>query len=337
MNLYVSTSNMNKKYKDLSQACKDRKLGHVQTKSAAVKMVLVNGYTRGQVAEVFEVTESTVYYWIARYEKNGIVGLEDQPRSGRPPKVSDETLKKLMKEQEPTFPLEMKNIVKEKTGVEYHGDSLRYRMRKFNWSPKVAQISYAHRATTKEIKKVQRARSKEISRLRKRGYTIFSMDQSTISRATLKGRVFWSERGISIFVPTTNSGKKIVIFGAIGENGEQYFELHERANNQSMMEFMDGFVKRYKKSGWILDQAPWHTSPKIIAHAKKIGLELLFLPTAVPELNAIEEYWHQLKRKIKVGIYYETFEDMEAAVLDYLANTQHNLDILKYFHREIVT
>ncbi len=202
----------------------------------------------------------------------------ERPTSyGRPPKVSDEILEKLIDEQKPTFPLEMKSIVKEKTGVEYHGDSLRYRMRKLDRSSKVAQIYYAHRATTREIKKVQRARSKEISRLRKRGYIIFSMDQSTTSRATLKGRVFWAERGVEIFVPTTNSGKKkIVIFGAIGENGEQYFELHERANNQTMMKFMDGFIKRHKKSGWILDQAPWHTSPKIIAHAKKIGLELLF-------------------------------------------------------------
>ncbi len=138
MNLYVSASNMNKKYRDLSQACKDRKLGHVQVKSTAVKMVLVNGYTREQVAKVFEVTERTVYFWIAQYKKDGIAGLKDQPRSGRPPKVSDEILEKLIDEQKPTFPLEMKSIVKEKTGVEYHGDSLRYRMRKLDRSSKVA-------------------------------------------------------------------------------------------------------------------------------------------------------------------------------------------------------
>jgi len=51
-------------------------------------MVLLSAQRR-TVAEIATVTcfgEDTVVYWIDRYERDGLAGLEDRPRSGRPPK-----------------------------------------------------------------------------------------------------------------------------------------------------------------------------------------------------------------------------------------------------------
>jgi transposase len=51
-------------------------------------MILLSSQGRS-VAEIAQLTffeEDAVLYWIDRYEAEQLVGLEDRPRSGRPPK-----------------------------------------------------------------------------------------------------------------------------------------------------------------------------------------------------------------------------------------------------------
>jgi transposase len=52
------------------------------------QMVLLSGKGRS-VAEIAELTlfeQDSVLYWFDRFEAEGVSGLEDRPRSGRPPK-----------------------------------------------------------------------------------------------------------------------------------------------------------------------------------------------------------------------------------------------------------
>jgi len=52
------------------------------------QMILFSGQGKS-VAEIAELTffgEDAVLYWIERYQQEGIGGLAERPRSGRPPK-----------------------------------------------------------------------------------------------------------------------------------------------------------------------------------------------------------------------------------------------------------
>lgn len=44
------------------------------------------GYSTAEIARLVRFSEDRVLYWIDRYEAEGVAGLEDRPRSGRPPK-----------------------------------------------------------------------------------------------------------------------------------------------------------------------------------------------------------------------------------------------------------
>ena len=63
-----------------------------QTQNANIRtrcqMILLSAqeYTVAEIAELTLFTEDCVLYWLDRYESQGLVGLEDRPRSGRPPK-----------------------------------------------------------------------------------------------------------------------------------------------------------------------------------------------------------------------------------------------------------
>ena len=51
-----------------------------------------------EIADILGYLIPTVRSWIHRYEKEGVRGLEDHPRSGRPPKVTEEYIAILLEE-----------------------------------------------------------------------------------------------------------------------------------------------------------------------------------------------------------------------------------------------
>ncbi len=51
------------------------------------------GYTINDLADIFAVDRDTVTNWFDKYESEGISGLKDSFRSGRPPKLDDDQKK----------------------------------------------------------------------------------------------------------------------------------------------------------------------------------------------------------------------------------------------------
>jgi transposase len=52
------------------------------------QMILLSSeeYPVSKIAELTFFTEDSILYWFARYEEDGLRGLEDRPRTGRRPK-----------------------------------------------------------------------------------------------------------------------------------------------------------------------------------------------------------------------------------------------------------
>ena len=59
--------------------------------------VLLNnrGYKKVRLSELFEIRHETVSSWLHQWETDGVVGLFDPPRSGRPPTFNHNSLNKL--------------------------------------------------------------------------------------------------------------------------------------------------------------------------------------------------------------------------------------------------
>ena len=63
---------------------------------ANILLALHRGESPTEISESLNVTRRTVYKWKERYLSDGIDGLEDQPRPGRPTKINDKTVKKVL-------------------------------------------------------------------------------------------------------------------------------------------------------------------------------------------------------------------------------------------------
>jgi transposase len=68
-----------------------RQDGYDGSVSARAQIVLwrADGFSVADIVRMSGASKPTVYKWVDRYERFGVDGLTDLPRSGRPPEVPD--------------------------------------------------------------------------------------------------------------------------------------------------------------------------------------------------------------------------------------------------------
>ena len=96
-----------------------------------------------------------VYKWLKRFNNDGLEGLKDRHRSGRPPDVPKEKLSKIRTElsENPSGwkAKEIMNIIHKKAGVRYHHEVHVYRLlHKWGFRPKVPQRRFVNIASKEE-------------------------------------------------------------------------------------------------------------------------------------------------------------------------------------------
>src|SRR5258706_4036742 len=74
--------------------------------SQRAQMILLSAHRRSvpEIATIFTVSRATVRFWIRQFEAGGPAALSDDPRSGRPRKLTpepDSTFVQLLKHQPP--------------------------------------------------------------------------------------------------------------------------------------------------------------------------------------------------------------------------------------------
>ena len=84
-----------KQINEIEQAIKNHPELQVRARARIIRLLHM-GYKRPQVAHLLSISKSQVHYWYNRWLAEGIEGLSDLPRSGRPTVTTDEYNKKLV-------------------------------------------------------------------------------------------------------------------------------------------------------------------------------------------------------------------------------------------------
>lgn len=71
----------------LQQCHKNHDNRRVRSRAHGI-LLSTSGYQRNEIAQIYCVDPRTISSWIDRWENNGIAGLSDQPRHGRPEKLT---------------------------------------------------------------------------------------------------------------------------------------------------------------------------------------------------------------------------------------------------------
>ena len=78
----------------------------------------------------------------------------------------------------------------------------------------------------------------------------------------------------------------------------------------------------------VLDNARYNRAKAVVATAKRLHIELLYLPTYSPNLNLIERFWKFLKKKVARNKYHATFTEFRKATQKILSNLADHVDEL---------
>lgn len=276
------------------------------------QMVLLSAQRRTvpEIAAIFAIKYKTVRKWLRRFDADGPAGLYDEPRSGRPRKLSDEVRDCLVKmtRQDPAqsgylatfWTVAMLALAAaEKLGVYLSVSSIRQALHTAGlaWGrPRLAMPS----KTDSEKAAKQWAIAQAVIEAGPEAAILYA-DESRIELLPLI-RAMWHWLDEQIRVPTPGSNQTRCLFGALNiRSGQWSYLVREHMYKEDFIAFLEHLLTVYASGPIILivDNYSSHTAKLVAAWLDEHPrLQLHYLPKYCSHLNPVENIWLRLKERI---------------------------------------
>ena len=268
------------KLEQLEQAYK-KENSKVAVRMLAVLMVLKDGKDLQYTAKTLHRCANWVRKWVDRFKVDGLDGLYDHPRSGRPSAIPKKQMDSIMSRVMLTLftPVMLQQTILYSTGIKFHITYVRKIMHQYDMSVKTAQKYHVNHASVAAVRSWQQRMKKRIPHLKKRGFTIAMLDEAFFVRDVKAGRKYWSPVARRIFLPYVGNHESLAVYGTITMNASQLFRIHEKFNSATFVEYLKELHCKYGKIALILDRASVHKSKKV----KK----LLCFPAVFPNMTSL--------------------------------------------------
>ena len=140
----------------LDRVYKDERDARVKERILLVIRISSDKQHIESVARELHMARSWAYKWHKRYRDEGMEGLRDRQRSGKPSAMPKEKMDKIKQELSDSNTgwdfRQVMDLIQKRTGVRYHEVHIRRLLHKWGFSPKAPQKRFV-RAATKEEKK----------------------------------------------------------------------------------------------------------------------------------------------------------------------------------------
>ncbi len=252
------------------------------------------------IANAYQVHRVTVSTWIKKWEHHGVQSLHDQPRSGRPTKLTpdeQELAQQYIKEE----PRSLKGVVERlahKTEKRLSLSTLKRLAKKARLRWKRVRKSLKSLRDPKAFARCQRELAALQTQEDQGKIALYYFDESgfaldpTIPYA-------WQEPKSVIELPARKYGRINVLGFMNRQNDLHPFMFEGSIHTGVVIACFDTFCHTLtKKTVVVIDKASIHTSEEFedrLPSWKKKGLIIKYLPPYSPELNLIEILWRRIK------------------------------------------
>lgn len=321
-----------------------RKNGQLRTRILMLWMIHVTGSARA-AASYCLTSHTTVMRWYHRYLAQGVAGLLDRSKSGRPElwnwksKISyyfDYPPSHFGMKQGNWIPIILYKRIYQDTNIWFHISTLYKALKRHGWHLITPRLRHY-----KADKSAQDMFKAKIRQLRDEGHRLASMDQTFVNLKTDIRKVL-ARKGSKPTVsfqpkpsPRDRGSISVTVFGAIfADTCKVVIHFAETINTKTFMSFLKKIKTNYGKGRLYLtlDNHFAHTSKIARVRASKHGIHLVRQPAFSPELNPSEEIWRQLKEHLKLRIF-DNIEEAKHCVLEFFEarNYQIKIDFDSYF------
>ena len=286
------------------------------------QMILLSAQRRTvpEIARIFDVEYKTVRKWMRRFQVAGPAGLYDEPRSGRPHKLTESVRDRLVEiiQQDPeqsgylaTFWTVAMLVLAlaDKLQVHLSASAIRQALHhaRLAWGrPRLAMPDKRdpHKATK------QWAIAQAVIEAGPEA-TVLYADESRIQLLPLL-RAMWHWVGQQIRVPTPGSNVWRAVFGALNiHTGQWTYLVREHMYKEDFIVFLAHLLAVYASGPIILivDSYSSHTAGAVKAWlAEQSRIQLFYLPTYCSHLNPVENIWLRLKGQIAANRLYGSLQ-----------------------------
>jgi transposase len=280
------------------------------------QMVLLSdrSFSVPQIAEIHDCGEDVVRTWLHRYQEQGVAGLEDEPRSGGPPK--DPMARHIVDTQASQSPECSGHIqtcwtvrlLSAFLAVRFHlvlsPSTVRRLLHQMDWRwvrPRLAPAGVLRRkqdpAASVKLAAIERAKDLAAQGL----IQLLFCDECDLHLLPVI-RAMWMKRD-RVRVPTPGQNARHAFFGALdARSGRFHWIDHDRKLAVYFVAFLDQLVALYPEDVLylVLDSAPTHTAKVVerwlAAHPR---VAVLWLPKyAAHEVNPAERIWGLMKDEV---------------------------------------
>ncbi len=301
--------------------------------SERIRMVLLSDRRYGvpQIAAIFECSEATVRGWLVRFNAEGIVGLSDRPRPGRPRKADATAREVIRRELEATpagagYAFGCWTVV---TLCAHLARQCRLQLSGATVRRVLGALDYRWRRPRHCLPTDPAAAAKMWALCRRIVHApadavILCQDECDLHLLPVL-RAMWMRKGQQVRVPTPGTNRKRAVFGALEwQTGRWLYANTERKRAVEFLAFLEQVLAAYpgRPVLMVVDNASIHTakvvSAWLVAHPH---LELVFLPTYSGHAeNPVEKVWWRLKGYVAANRLYGDIDALVAAVHEFFAS-----------------
>ncbi|MCK5872671.1 MAG: IS630 family transposase [Methylococcales bacterium] len=276
------------------------------------------------IANVSGVCRQTTSIWLRNWKEQGIEGLIDKPKSGRPSELSSSQETEIIEMVEKS-PRSLKKVLAE---IEQRWN-IRLSKSTLKRLCKNAKLSWKRVRKSLRSKRDDEAFSKAVEEIKillekadKGELNFYYFDESGF---TLEPCVpyAWQRVGEQIEVPSSKS-KRLNVLGFIDRDCHfESYVFEGSITSEVVIACFDKFAENLtKKTVVLIDNASMHTSNAFLENIEKWEAQNLFIqniPPYSPELNKIEILWRKIKYEWLDFSAYESFSALKKALNNILA------------------
>jgi transposase len=291
-----------------------------------------------ELCQGFGIATSTGYWWIRNWNLKGYDGLlEEDTRTGRPPKLDDfdiSYLRVLLKAQACWTLPEISDLIKTTFDVEYSPTQLARILRKRVKMHYAKPFPHDYRRPDDAEEILKRKLRETFNTLKDKGLSQQEIAIGCVDESSPQNRAntvrFWSlEEHPTITRNTTHFKTNTIGFYAL--QGQSVQAFLENSKEDSVIAFLHEIKTAnvgYSAIVVVLDNYVSHKSEKVIAAATDMGIYLVHLPPYSPDLNPTEYIWKSMRRDLS-KLFVKNTEEMKSAIAAAWARFSGSLSFAK--------
>ena len=280
-------------------------------------VLLGNGWSVAQVAEVLLIDETTVRNWIEKYQQGGETELLAIHYQGKESSLTDEQQEELAKHLDENTYIdsgEIRHYIETTFGVKYTPSGVKDLLHRLGFVYKKPKHVPGKLDPAKQAAFI--AAYEKLRKKQGKNDPVYFGDGCHPQFNSIPA-FGWIRRDEEKELKSNCGRDRVNINGAVNiDTLETVTDFTDSVNSQSTIRLCKKLEAKHpdaKKIHVIVDNAKYYKSKLVKEYLKDSKIQLHFLPGYSPNLNLIERLWKFFKKKILYNKYYETYEEFVTA------------------------